>query len=133
MKLWESVKNNLALKTLSLCLAFLLWLFVSSGRESEISLALPVQTKNAPPGLRVIVTPPRTVNIRLKGPIIQLWKYRMVRPVIVLDLKETGEGTTTFPSPAELVSLPEGVVATRVSPSAVTVTLSRGGAENGGK
>jgi hypothetical protein len=133
MTLLDTMKSNFTLKALSLCLALLLWLFMSAGRESETSLTVPVQLHNTPPGLAVAAPPPATVNFRLRGPKIQLWKYKATRPVIKLDLKGAQEGTTSFPNLVELLDLPEDLKTTRVTPAAIVVTLAKPGDRGKGK
>jgi hypothetical protein len=133
MTLLDTMKSNFTLKALSLCLALLLWLFVSAGRESETSLTVPVQLNNIPPGLAVAAPLPPTVNFRLRGTKIQLWKYSATRRVIKLDLKGATEGATSFPNLGALLDLPEDLKTTRVTPSAIVVTLVKSGGREKGK
>jgi YbbR domain-containing protein len=124
MNLGEIVRHNLGLKAMSLLLAFMLWLFVAAGREAEISRSVPVLIENIPPGLVVAGNPPSIINVRIKGPRILLFKSRTERFSILLDLKGSKEGITSFPSPGALINLPDGVRVTRVAPASIEVRLA---------
>ena len=123
MKLGDLLRHNLGLKALSLLLAVLLWLFANIDRESEKDFTIAVLPDNVPAGLQLAGKPPDSLNIRLRGPNILLWKVRAVRPAIRLDLKGAAEGTTVFPSPAAMMNLPEGAKVIRVTPATVEVRL----------
>ena len=125
MKLGDLVRHNLALKMLSLFLALLLWLFVSNSMEREKDFTLPVLLENVPPGLQVANNLPKTINIRLKGQKIILWKVWVFHPLVRLDLKDAAEGTIIFPTPAAMINLPEGAKPIRIMPATIEVRLIR--------
>jgi hypothetical protein len=125
MNLRELLTHNLGLKVLSLVMAVVIWFFVDVGKETEISMAVPVLFKNIPSGLVIAGAPPPPINVRLKGPKIALMKFRAERPTLLLDLKGAGEGTTGFPGLESIIKLPEGVRVTRVTPIAMEVRLEK--------
>jgi hypothetical protein len=125
MKLRELVTHNLGLKALSLIMAVVIWFSVNVGKETEISMAVPVLFKNIPSGLVIAGAPPPPINVRLKGPKISLMKFREERPDLILDLKGAGEGTTGFPGLESMITLPEGVLVTRITPAAMEVRLGK--------
>ncbi len=125
MKIREMLTHNLGLKTLSLFLAAVLWLFVSSGREAETELSLPVVLTNIPPGMTVTNRPPSRIDVRLAGPRILLLRLDARRLPVVLDLKGAGEGTTGFPEVEKGLRIPYGLRVTRVTPATVAVTLAK--------
>ena len=127
MNLWQGVRHNLGLKALSLFLAVVLWLLAGAGVEREASISVPVLLENVPAGLVVTGNPPKTIDVRLRGANILLWKSRMVNPVLLLDLKGTGAGTTSFPSLTAMINVPQGVRVTRVTPAVIEINLTRGG------
>jgi hypothetical protein len=132
MKLRELVTQNLGLKALSLIMAVVIWFFVDVGKEMEISMAVPVLFKNIPAGLVIAGAPPPPINVRLKGPKIALLKFRDERPALLLDLKGAMEGTTGFPALESMITLPEGVRVTRVTPAAIDIRLARRGTQGNG-
>jgi len=125
MKLRELVTQNLGLKALSLIMAVVIWFFVDVGKEMEISMAVPVLFRNIPAGLVIAGAPPPPINVRFKGPKIALLKFREERPALLLDLKGAMEGTTGFPALESMITLPEGVRVTRVTPAAMEVRLEK--------
>ena len=125
MKLRELVTHNLGLKALSLIMAVVIWFFVDVGKETEISMAVPVLFKNIPSGLVIAGAPPPPINVRLKGPKVALLKFRAERPALLLDLKGAMEGITGFPALESMITLPEGVRVTRVIPAAMEVRLEK--------
>jgi len=133
MKLRELVTHNLGLKVLSLIMAVVIWFFVDVGKETEISMAVPVLFENLPPGLVISGGTPPPINVRLKGPKIVLMKIRADRPVAHLDLKGAREGTTGFPGLETVINLPEGVRVTRVTPVAMEVRLAKAGSSGNDK
>jgi len=132
MKLRVMATHNLGLKLLSLIMAVVIWFFVEFGKETEISMEVPVRFENIPPGLVITGAPPSPINIRLKGQRIVLMKLRAVRPVAHLDLKGAAEGTTGFPNMERMINLPEGVRVTRVTPVALEVRLTKTAMERRG-
>jgi YbbR domain-containing protein len=133
MKLGDLVRHNLGLKALSLLLAVLLWLFAGIGREREKGFTIPVLLENVPPGLQVAGNPPNSIDVRLRGPNILLWKIRAIRPAVRLDLSGATEGTTAFPSPAAMIDLPDGAKVTRVMPANIEVRLTKSAKHESGK
>jgi len=133
MNLGKTVRHNLGLKAMSLLLAVMLWLFVAAGREAVISRSVPVVIENIPSGLVVAGNPPSIIDVRVKGPRILLFKSRMEPLALLLDLEGSKEGTTSFPSPGALLSLPEGLRVTRVTPAAIEVRLAKTGKTGMGK
>jgi YbbR domain-containing protein len=121
----ETVTKNLGLKALSLLLAALLWLFVAADRESEREIAVPVVYRNLSPALAIVNKPPSRLDLWVAGPKIMLMRLNADRLTIFLDLKNAGEGATSFPGPEKAVHLPEGVRVTRVTPASVEVSLAR--------
>lgn len=133
MRFWDAVRQNLGLKALSLFLAVMLWLFVAAGRDAEVSRSVLVQLEHVPSGLVVAGNPPSTINVRIKGPKILLLKNRMGKLTLLLNLKDSNEGMTAFPSPGALINLPEGVRVTRVTPALIEIRLAKAGNSGNGK
>ena len=133
MRLRELVTHNLGLKALSLVMAVVIWFFVDVGKDTEISMAVPVLLKNIPSGLVIAGAPPPPINVRLMGPKIALIKFRAARPVLLLDLKGAGEGTTGFPDLESMLKLPDGVRVTRVTPVAMEIRLAKIGTSGTGE
>lgn len=125
MSVRELLTENAGLKALSLLLALLLWLFVTSGMEGEEGITIPVQLRNIPPGLAVESRTPIFVELRIAGPRIFLAWLDKGRLAVNLDLTGVGEGSVTFANLETSVPLRSGLRVTRVYPSIVELKLAR--------
>jgi YbbR domain-containing protein len=125
-RLRQALTRNLALKLLSLLIAFGLWTFVNFGeRDSEQSLKVPLQLRNIPAHL--MITSPRVdfVDLRVVGPRTLLGRIDRNRLAIDLDLNGVRPGPAVFRVGAEALNLPRGVKVVRINPSQVTLELER--------
>ena len=58
--------ENLGLKLLSILLAFVVWMVVSSGVTTEIAVTVPLEFRNVPAGARFTAIP-SDVQVRVRG------------------------------------------------------------------
>lgn len=123
----EMLTHNLGLKTLSLLLAAVLWLFVAAERETEIGASVAVGFKNVAPGLAIVNRPPSRLDVRLAGPKVLLLRLRAENLSVLLDLQGAGGGTTSFTGLEKEIPLPAGVRVTRVTPAVIEVKLASPG------
>jgi len=59
--------ENLGLKASAVLIALVLWFFVTSRGQSEISLDAPVEFKNMPQGLEMVNSTSKTVAVTVRG------------------------------------------------------------------
>jgi len=122
----QALTRNIALKLLSLVIAFGLWTFVNFGeRDTEESLKVPLELRNIPAHL--MITSPRIdfVDLRVVGPRTLLGRIDRNRLAIDLDLNGVRTGSAVFRVGAEALNLPRGVKVVRINPSQVTLALER--------
>ena len=122
------VTRNLALKLLSLLIAFGLWTFVNFGeRDTESSLKVPLELRNIP--AQLMITSPRTefIDVRITGPRTLLGRIDHSRLAIPLDLNGVRPGPAVFRVGVESLNLPRGVKVLRINPAQVTLELERVG------
>ena len=96
-RLRQLVTRNIALKVLSLVIAFSLWMFVNFGeRDTEESLRVPLELRNIPAHL--MITSPRVdfVDLRVTGPRTLLGRIDRNRLSIPLDLGGVRPGPAVF-------------------------------------
>lgn len=118
--------RNLALKALSLVIAFALWLFVNFGeRDTEAAVQVPLELRNIPNGL--VVTGPRvdSIDLRLIGPRTLLGRVDRDNLSIDLDLQGVRPGPAVFSVDRDRLNLPRGVRVVRINPAQVTLELER--------
>jgi YbbR domain-containing protein len=117
--------DNLALKSVSLVLAVLLWFLIAAEKTSERGLSVPVEFQNVPKDLEMTNDPVDTVEVRLRASpgIIQGLLPRELSAQI--DLAGTVEGERIIHLTPDTVRVPFGVRVVKVTPSIVTLTFER--------
>jgi len=118
--------RNIALKSLSLTIAFGLWTFVNFGeRDTEEILKVPLELRNIP--AQLMLTSPRVdfIDVRVVGPRTLLGRVDRDRLSIGLDLEGVRPGPAVFRVGGEEINLPRGVKVVRVNPSQVTIELEK--------
>ena len=114
--------ENLGLKIAAILLSIVLWFFVTSRGQSEISIDVPLELKNMPQGLELVNHGTKTVNLNIKG------QERFVKNVsasnvrVPLDLSKAKRGEGTYYINRENIKLPRSIIVTNVTPSSVRVT-----------
>jgi len=124
----QAFTRNIALKILSLAIAFGLWTFVNFGeRDAEETLKVPLELRNVPAHL--MITSPRVdfVDVRVVGPRTLLGRIDRSSVAIGLDLEGVRPGPAVFRVGGEELNLPRGVNLVRVNPSQVTLELEKVG------
>ncbi|BCW92116.1 CdaR family protein [Thermoanaerobaculum aquaticum] len=123
MRLWPR-QPGLAL--LALALSVVLWYARAlerrmpvAEREVEASLTL----VNIPPNLVVTSDVPRTVAVRLRGPLERLQAVDKLGAVV--DLAQAREGEASYPVASRLVNLPLDVGVVGISPPEVALRLEK--------
>jgi len=117
--------RNLSLRILSLVVAVCVWSFTSISRETHYDLALPVELRNTPPGYALASQTPREIHFTLSGPSILVEGARRANTVLILNLRGSSAGKTTFSHLETNLKLPDGVSVTRISPAALEINLIR--------
>jgi YbbR domain-containing protein len=115
--------ENLGLKITAVLLSVLLWLFATSRGLSEISLDIPLEFRDIPPGLELMSHSVKVVSLNIKGQerIIRNMRPSDIRVFIDLSKAKTGEGV--FSINKNTITLPPTVTVTNISPSYVKVLL----------
>lgn len=115
--------KNIGLKITAVLLSFLLWIFATSRGMSEISLDVPLEFKNIPPGLELISYDVKAVSLNLKG---QERTIRTIRPTDIrvwVDLSKAKIGEGVYVISKNNIRLPHTVTVKNITPSTVRVRL----------
>ena len=120
---WDFISNNLALKVLSLALAFLLWFLVTVQQPTEQEFPIPILFKNIQSGLTIAQPHPEKINVSLAGTRTILRKFEKQKVAIILDMQNFREGPVTFTDFNGYLTIPDGLSLTRISPSIVELKL----------
>jgi YbbR domain-containing protein len=117
------VSENLGLKVSAVLLSLLLWFFVTSRGQSEMSIEVNPEFKNVPVGLGIVNNTTRNVVVTIKG---QERLMKNVRPSdvrVFVDLAKAKKGEGTYYIDLNDIKLPYAMTVTNVSPVSVKVRL----------
>jgi YbbR domain-containing protein len=113
---------HLGLKTVSVALAVLLWMMVSSqGASVERGLRIPLELQNLPANLEMVESPQESVDVRVRGTADALGRITSGDLVASVDLSSAQPGRRLFHLSPERVKAPFAVAVTQVTPSSVAI------------
>lgn len=110
------------LKIVSVALAVVLWMMVSSQRAAvERGLRIPLELQNLPDNLEMVEPPPESVDVRVRGTADALGRISPGDLVATVDLSAAQAGRRLFHLSPERVKAPFAVAVTQVAPSSVAI------------
>ena len=110
------------LKIVSVALAVLLWVMVSSQRASvERGLRIPLELQNLPENLEMVEPPQESVDVRVRGTADTLGPLVPGDLVATVDLSSAQPGRRLFHLSPERVKAPFAVAVTQITPSSVAI------------
>ncbi|MBI4690226.1 MAG: hypothetical protein HY754_08180 [Nitrospirae bacterium] len=115
--------ENIWMKIAAVILAVVLWFFVTSRGQSEISMEVPLELRNIPGGLESVKQSIKAVSINIKG---QERLIRNIKPSDVrvnLDLSKAKKGKGTYYIGKDNVKVPSTMAVTNLNPSSVMIDL----------
>ncbi|MFI5294585.1 MAG: YbbR-like domain-containing protein [Thermodesulfovibrionales bacterium] len=115
--------ENLGLKISAVLISVLLWLFVTSRGQSEMSHEIPVEFKDVPVGLGIASTSAKMVNVAIRG---QERVMKNIRPTdlrVFVDLSKAKKGEWSFHISQDDVKLPYAMTVLNIEPSTLRVKL----------
>ncbi|HBG92020.1 MAG: hypothetical protein A3J81_03265 [Nitrospirae bacterium RIFOXYB2_FULL_43_5] len=115
--------ENFGLKVTAVIMAIILWFFVISKGQSEISINVPMELKNIPQGLESIKHGVKSVNVSLKGQdrILRNMKPSDVR--VHVDLSKAKKGKGIYYINKDDVEIPPTINIIGITPSSVWIVL----------
>jgi YbbR domain-containing protein len=113
--------ENLGLKLTAVFLSIFLWIFVTSRGQSEISLDIPVEFKDIPPGLEIVSQSVRIIGLNMRGQERLLKRIKPSDISVSLDLSKAKPGESTYYINREDIRLPNAVTVSNINPSSVKV------------
>jgi YbbR domain-containing protein len=123
MKVKKLVFDNLGLKMSAVLLATCLWLFVTSHGQSEISLEVPVEFQNVPPGLGIANDNAKTAIVTVKGQERLMRNLKASDIRVIVDLSKAKRGEGVYPIDRDNIRLPFAMAVTNISPPTCRVRL----------
>jgi YbbR domain-containing protein len=118
--------SHAGLKIVSVGLAVLLWMMVSSQRASvERGLSIPVELQNLPENLEMVEPPQESVDVRVRGTADTLGRLVPGDLVATIDLSSAQAGRRLFHLSPERVKAPFAVAVTQLTPSSVAIRFEQ--------
>jgi len=113
--------ENLGLKIASVLLAIVLWIFVTSRGQAEMSIDVPLEFKDIPVGLEMVNHNIKVVTLTIKGQegLIKNLKPSDVR--VSIDLSKAKKGEGLYYIHRDDIRIPHGLTVTSIEPSVVKV------------
>ena len=116
--------DNWGIKLISLALSLTLWFYVTAIGKTEMTLTVPLEMRNIPPGMTVVGDVAGSLEVRLQGQERELRDAAIGKKVIgSLDLSMTKIGENHVRISPDDIRRPAGVTVTYMSPSDITVKL----------
>lgn len=122
-KFKEILFENLGLKTAAVIFSIVLWVFVTSRGQSEVSLEVPLEFKNIPTGYEIVNYNIKSVNISIRGQerLIKNVKHSDIR--VYLDLSRVRKGENIYYISSDNIELPRSFTVTNVEPSSIKIFI----------
>lgn len=122
----EILSENWNIKLLSLGLALILWLYVSSTGKTEVMLSVPVELRNIPAGMTVVGDVTANIEVRIQGQDRVLRDGGIGKQVFaLLDLARTKEGENILRISPYDIKRPVGTTIMHLSRTEIKVKLER--------
>lgn len=115
------IHKNIGLKLTAVFLSIILWLFVTSRGQSEISLDVPVEFKEIPPGLEIVSQSARVVSLNMRGQEQVLKNVRLTDVRVSVDLSNARTGEITYSINRDNIQLPRAITVTNINPSSIKI------------
>ena len=115
--------GQLGLKSLSIGIAVLLWVFVAGDETVERGLRVPLELQQFPGGIEMVGEAPSLIDVRVRGGSATLSHLAPGDIVAQLDLKAAHVGRRLYQITPEQVRVPFGVQVVQVTPPTVALTF----------
>lgn len=113
--------ENIGLKTAAILLSVVLWIFVTSRSQSEISIDVPIEFQNIPTGLEVVNHSVKVISLNIKGQerLIKNVKTSDIR--VYINLSKAKKGESIYHITRDNIKLHHAITVMNISPSSVKV------------
>jgi YbbR domain-containing protein len=115
--------ENLGLKIAAVLLAIVLWVFVTSRGQSEMSIDVPLEFHDIPQGLEIVNHTIKTVSLAIKGQERFIKNIRASDIRVSLDLNKAKKGEGIYYIQRDDIKLPHAITVANMTPSSVKVTI----------
>jgi YbbR domain-containing protein len=113
--------ENLGLKIAAVLLSIVLWIFVTSRGQSEISVDVPLEFKDIPSGLEIVNHSVKTVSLNIKGQERLINNLKSSDIKVYVNLSKTKKGENIYYITRDDIKLPHGIIVANINPSSVKI------------
>ncbi len=117
--------KDIGKKILALIIAISLWLVANLQHDVEKNVTVNINYTNLPQGLIIVNNPPKSLNIRVRGPRSQLSTISARDMLFTIDLTNVTTGTSLFEIRTDQIIPPRDVLVTGISPSEITLDIDK--------
>lgn len=115
--------ENFALKAAAAVLAVVLWIFVVSKGQTEMSLSVPIEYSNIPQGLEIAKREVKAANLVIRTHESLSKNIRQEAVRVYVDVGKARKGEGVFPVRKDDVKLPYGASVISIEPSSVKIVF----------
>ncbi|GAB4409617.1 MAG: CdaR family protein [Thermodesulfovibrionales bacterium] len=115
--------DNIVLKAAALVLAVILWVFVTSKGQTEMTLNVPIEYTNIPPGIEMVGAVVKSTSIVIMGHESLLKNIRPGDVRVYVDVGRAKKGEGIFYIKKDAIKLPYAATVTKIEPSSVKVVF----------
>lgn len=115
--------ENIGLKIAAVLISVLLWFFVTSRGQSEMSFGVPIEFKDVPIGLGISSASSKSANVTVRAQERVMKSLRPSDIRVFVDLSKARKGDMIFHINKDDVKLPYAMTVTNIDPSTVKVKL----------
>ncbi|HAA03748.1 MAG TPA: DisA protein, partial [Syntrophobacteraceae bacterium] len=108
---------------LSLLSIIAVWLGFTRGRDTTLSMTVPVEYYNRPSNREILETSANDVKLQLSGSSALIRSLNPAQVEVRVDLSKAMEGVNTIPVSTKNIVLPPGISVSRTDPAVVKITL----------
>lgn len=123
VRIQKAITENIPLKAAALIIAVILWLFVTSKGQTEVSLDIPLEFVNIPQGLDIVWYDIKSVNVVIRGYERFLKNLKPGDIRLSIDLNKAKKGKIQLPIREEDIRIPFTISIMKIEPSSVRVVL----------
>lgn len=113
--------GNFGLKAAAVVLSVVLWIFVVSKGQMEMSLTVPIEYSNVPGGLEISKREVKAANIVIRAHESLSKNIRQETVRVYVDVSKAKKGEGVFPIRKDDVKLPYGASAINIEPSVAKI------------
>jgi len=102
-----------------------IWFGISRGLNTMITLDVPIEYLNRDPSMEIVNTLENTVRLHLSGSDVLVKSIKPEQIRVKIDMGKAIMGPNSFPIKEENISLPPGIVLTKVNPAVINMEIDK--------